>query len=105
MPHRSATPPPSASEIPPMKTGPSPTPTRLAPNCTNATESPRTRLSELEIGRAHVRTPVTNAHPVCRLLPATKKRRSADQASVRKSAHSHLLLPPLIHTPLATLHP
>src|SRR3546814_5028210 len=27
----------------------------------------------LEIGRAHVRTPVTNAHPVCRLLPETKK--------------------------------
>src|SRR3546814_6732106 len=26
-----------------------------------------------EIGRAHVRTPVTNAHIVCRLMLATKK--------------------------------
>src|SRR3546814_8549790 len=26
-----------------------------------------------QIGRAHVCTPVTNAHPVCRLLPEKKK--------------------------------
>src|SRR3546814_9354851 len=29
-------------------------------------------LFRLQIGRAHVRTPVTNAHPVCRLLLANK---------------------------------
>src|SRR3546814_9976331 len=29
--------------------------------------------AEIEIGRAHVRTPVPNAHLVCRLLPAKKK--------------------------------
>src|SRR3546814_9151316 len=30
-------------------------------------------LAHHEIGRAHVCTPVTNAHPVCRLLLDTKK--------------------------------
>src|SRR3546814_4307931 len=30
-------------------------------------------LETEEIGRAHVCTPVTNAHPVCRLLLVTKK--------------------------------
>src|SRR3546814_5649266 len=33
---------------------------------------PRLKPAEREIGRAHVRTPVTNAHLVCRLLLATK---------------------------------
>src|SRR3546814_6419002 len=32
------------------------------------------RLTEIEIGRAHVRTPVTNAHLVCRLLLEKKKK-------------------------------
>src|SRR3546814_5182730 len=32
-----------------------------------------TRLNANEIGRAHVRTPVTNAHHVCRLLLEKKK--------------------------------
>src|SRR3546814_9842812 len=31
------------------------------------------RRSSLQIGRAHVRTPVTNAHLVCRLLLDKKK--------------------------------
>src|SRR3546814_5087865 len=33
----------------------------------------RTRISREQIGRAHVCTPVTNAHLVCRLLPEKKK--------------------------------
>src|SRR3546814_9941455 len=34
---------------------------------------PFTEYDEVEIGRAHVCTPVTNAHLVCRLLLAKKK--------------------------------
>src|SRR3546814_3557790 len=34
----------------------------------------RTRQEKAEIGRAHVCTPVTNAHLVCRLLLAKKNR-------------------------------
>src|SRR3546814_7754594 len=34
-----------------------------------------TQCVHVEIGRAHVRTPVTNAHLVCRLLLATKKKK------------------------------
>src|SRR3546814_2501331 len=35
--------------------------------------APHTSSCEKEIGRAPVRTPVTNAHPVCRLLLEKKK--------------------------------
>src|SRR3546814_6791992 len=34
----------------------------------------KARLESHEIGRAHVRTPVTNAHLVCRLLLEKKKK-------------------------------
>src|SRR3546814_2444835 len=34
---------------------------------------PDQNLAEVQIGRAHVRTPVTNAHLVCRLLLEKKK--------------------------------
>src|SRR3546814_2020362 len=34
----------------------------------------RHRLVDVQIGRAHVRTPVTNAHLVCRLLLEKKKK-------------------------------
>src|SRR3546814_7551331 len=37
------------------------------------TPATRRRLSPVEIGRAHVGTPVTNAHLVCRLLLEKKK--------------------------------
>src|SRR3546814_8318650 len=37
---------------------------------------PRRRVQGLQIGRAHVRTPVTNAHLVCRLLLEKKKKQN-----------------------------
>src|SRR3546814_10867301 len=38
-----------------------------------APTSEERRLIDRKIGRAHVSTPVTNAHPVCRLLLQKKK--------------------------------
>src|SRR3546814_10243207 len=37
------------------------------------------RRRDVEIGRAHVCTPVTNAHLVCRLLLETKKKNMTNQ--------------------------
>src|SRR3546814_5772102 len=37
-----------------------------------------------EIGRAHVRTPVTNAHLVCRLLLEKKKKKTKNQYNDRQ---------------------
>src|SRR3546814_3027095 len=37
-----------------------------------------------EIGRAHVRTPVTNAHLVCRLLPETKTQQRVTHSRQRE---------------------
>src|SRR3546814_2846802 len=42
--------------------------TPVHPEFRDYTRSIAFRLPESEIGRAHVRTPVTNAHLVCRLL-------------------------------------
>src|SRR3546814_2468226 len=41
----------------------------------------------LQIGRAHVRTPVTNAHLVCRLLLEKKKKNSTRDNTNNKSNH------------------
>src|SRR3546814_1871622 len=41
--------------------------------CRNASAHLTKDLLRDEIGRAHVRTPVTNAHLVCRLLPVTQQ--------------------------------
>src|SRR3546814_9957071 len=41
--------------------------------------------AELEIGRAHVRTPVTNAHLECRLLRAKKTKKTIIISYVYKS--------------------
>src|SRR3546814_5425555 len=48
----------------------SPTPRRKSPTRVRPWPPPRhaSRPLKAEIGRAHVRTPVTNAHLVCRLL-------------------------------------
>src|SRR3546814_3963848 len=40
----------------------------------------------VQIGRAHVRTPVTNAHLVCRLLLQKKKKRHSDRPSRQYSS-------------------
>src|SRR3546814_4400017 len=49
------------------------------------------RRQPFEIGRAHVRTPVTNAHLVCRLLLEKKKH-----------IHKHNYI---THTPYTNIHP
>src|SRR3546814_7467606 len=47
----------------------------------------------LEIGRAHVRTPVTNAHLVCRLLlEKTKKINTYEYSEIIHSIISHIEL-------------
>src|SRR3546814_7644320 len=45
----------------------------------------------LEIGRAHVCTPVTNAHLVCRLLLEKKNNHASQNSNLfsRNSAHQH----------------
>src|SRR3546814_10638119 len=50
---------------------------------------PRTQR---EIGRAHVRTPVTNAHLVCRLPPEkTKTRDSEDVPALADTKRTHVV--------------
>src|SRR3546814_2970384 len=61
-------------------------PSRVRPpdcrrSCRRAARCPagRARCSGMEIGRAHVRTPVTNAHLVCRLLLEKKQTNAVKQ--------------------------
>src|SRR3546814_3175857 len=41
-----------------------------------------------QIGRAHVCTPVTNAHLVCRLLLEKKKKQKQNESAINKTAHT-----------------
>src|SRR3546814_10914078 len=66
----------------------------IAPSDVSSDTSGRTRIEMrppsskvgVKIGRAHVRTPVTNAHLVCRLLLEQKKKRH------NKSKHKTLVI-------------
>src|SRR3546814_7447834 len=51
-----------------------------------------------EIGRAHVRTPVTNAHLVCRLLLDKKKTNTKKHPAIpaHHNPHTYTVLPPHI---------
>src|SRR3546814_10918425 len=49
------------------------------------------RLSDVEIGRAHVGTPGTNAHLVCRLLPEKKNHRATEHRADRLSSDEQIL--------------
>src|SRR3546814_1660868 len=49
-----------------------------------------------EIGRAHVRTPVTNAHLVCRLLLEQKKKKILSQ-KLRRETHFNTVRDHTLH--------
>src|SRR3546814_1668002 len=57
----------------------------------DAIEAPRRRQAEErgEIGRAHVSTPDTNAHLVCRLLLEKKKNRNSTNKTTRPYRQTH----------------
>src|SRR3546814_2883675 len=52
------------------------------------TSASQQAVEQLEIGRAHVCTPVTNAHLVCRLLLETKKHHSTNKQYQSQSSHN-----------------
>src|SRR3546814_7390070 len=56
-------------------------------NSTNRTDLGDSTTSGAQIGRAHVWTPVTNAHLVCRLLLEKKKTQQFSKNKTEKQQH------------------